>query len=472
MTRIRLLQPAVVVAFAIIVAACDSTEPTEPNPPSPFEQAAVAGAASLGQAGQRAKSTDELFISLHQEVPEFGGMFIGDGGEYLYIHTKDLARGPQVTRALERRFGNAFLQRRGPEGVSKELKVRFLRADFDIQELSGFRASIKALWQDYGMTYLDLDERNNRVHVGVDSRANATALSEHILALGVPGAAVAVEVIAPANPLSGPLSTNSPATFSSHVRAGILAQNPNSGGGACTLGFSAIAGSKKSFVIASHCTETLFGTDTPGDDRFFNSAGVHIGTERTDPPTNNPIFQMRGSDAALITVLSSVAWELGDLYLGPALEQENHRIMARSDFVIGNFDSFFDFFILPGSVVYKYGISTGLTQGQVAATCVEKTSFAPQFTIECVNEVNGPIASGDSGGPVLQHFKDNIVIEYVDPNDPDNIIPWKILGVTSIGLLNSGVYWYSPMSNVVAELGPMKVTCQFTDPGFPAACAP
>lgn len=466
MAHARHIVPAVVVSCALLVLACDSTDVTQPTEQELSATTPVTASASLISANVHARGADQVFLSLHQEVPGFGGMFVGDDGASLYVYMKDIRKGTQISAALERRFGQTFRTRRiGREGNVKELALTILQADYDAEELLAWKNSLRGHWLDYEMTYLDLDERNNRIHVGVEGQENVIAFSEHVAQLGIPGDAVHVEVIRPADPLIGPVPTESSAMVSDTVQGGILAQNPDSGGGACTVGFTAKWFGIRGFVTASHCTETLFGTDASGMAEFENSAGALIGRERSDPPSTNPWMAMRGSDAAFVRSSGINAWELGDIFLGTVAPQPNHKILSRSDIDTGMYlDWLFSHPILVGESVGKYGITTGLTEGVVAATCVEASSGFPEFLIECANKVVGPVAPGDSGGPVFQRPKSGFI--WVDPLDPANRHPLSILGIVSIGLAGSH-YYYSPMSVIVTELGPLQVQCRPDDPTFP-----
>lgn len=453
MTQSRTVVSAVVVTLALLVAACDSPDVTEPTNELAVA-APIATSASLGSANAQPRGMDALFVSLNREVPGFGGMFIEPDEAVLYVYLKDLGRSQGISTAFERRFGPSLLRQRvGREGTVKELTLKFLPAEFDAEELFGWKNSLYGVWREYGMEMLDLDERNNRVHVGVATQAMVNPVLEHASELGIPDGAVFVEVMSRAIPMSGPALTGSSATVNETVRGGIKVVNlfsTFSPTGECTLGFNAIRNGVRGFVTASHCTSKVFALDAPMEEDLFNSAGALIGKEYVDPLPIVEIPPSRNTDAAFIRLMNSTTnpWELGTLFLGSG--EPVTEIFSREDMQIGEHWWEFSHPIMIGASIEKYGISTGLTTGVQNETCLIMNGGDPTetFVVRCLSKVVGPVLAGDSGGPVFQRSS------------------WpaqggvNIAGITSIGFAPQNVYFYSPVGEIVKELGALQILCQ------------
>src|SRR5439155_404148 len=98
-----------------------------------------------------------------------------------------------------------------------------------------------------------------------------------------------------------------------------------------------------------------------------------------------------------------------------------------------------------GFVVNKVGRTTGWTQGQVTATCVDVIVLGSPNADLCQDQVSAGVGAGDSGSPVFAIASGNDV---------------QLRGILWGGTLDGTSFVYSPIANIerTDELGPIT-TC-------------
>lgn len=388
---------------------------------------ALSGSSAAEPAGDGAplSSPDRELARMSREIPGFGGLRYDERGR------------PHVFLLDPSGAGRAALKRLGGEVVVE-------RGDFAFESLLDWRRSLRPILSLPGIVYLDVDEAQNRVVVGLDSSARSKSadrqrLEERIVEAGVPRRAVLLRETAHFVPLAGlrdklrPVPGGVQMVFSSFI---------------CTLGFSAVRGRDTGFIVASHCTD-LFA-ELEGTRFFQNLAGSasRIGTEIADPgfstePPCPPGRRCRFSDSAFakydkaklgglgkIARPVSSSRTLGSIILNPA--SARFTITGRGSAP------------LAGEVVHKVGRSTGWTFGTVFGTCVD-VNVEPDLTFLCQSMVQIGGGPGDSGSPVFSVLPGNKArltgLLWGGGDDPE-------LG--TVGL-------FSPLANLEADLGPLKV---------------
>ena len=370
--------------------------------------------ASFRQSDVRSFQTlDEMFYEVARLAPDFGGAFYDAKGR-MTINLVPAREGMQeaqrrrVLDALAQVFGKSFLRpahspSRDPAAQSE---LVFLPAKYGYGELFEHYTTINPVYRLKGVLYTDIDERANRITIGVSNLEEYRSLIASILSdQSVPTDMVdVIEGDIMYNLWSGSVAAEQRPTV-----GGIEIANPN--GNRCTLGINVIhpdsSNPKLGFITNSHCT---LATGILGLDVFVQpSDGEVIGVEFQDPPltasTDCPdeVVACRWSDAALV------------LYEMPQMIAS--RVIARTINANGNFSIDPDAQVFPvvgespwilvGDEAQKVGAGSGWTRAAVTNACVffrpgdaPSTAFLCQYAAQSID--GEPIAGpGDSGAPVF-----------------------------------------------------------------------
>ncbi|HSB54046.1 MAG TPA: hypothetical protein VLD58_06805, partial [Gemmatimonadales bacterium] len=257
MIRSGFIRPACAAAAALAFAACqENSSPTAPNPGQPSLQVQSAQAGELPSAAQ-----------LDRQIPGFGGFFLDAGG----IPTVYLT--PGAGRAAAEQALSGYLNGRGLSTAT----LRTLQARYGWQQLERwFNAASPAALAISGTVFVDNDETSNRVLIGVSDISAQGQVRAAVARLGVPDEAVIVQR---ADPILQVATLQN--VVDRPVRAGVQINFP---GYLCSVGFNATSGTQKSFITASHCTNTQGGVEsTPYWQPLQTTDPVQIGTEVADP---------------------------------------------------------------------------------------------------------------------------------------------------------------------------------------------
>ncbi len=400
-----------VAGTVLLASACsDTDQPTSPSgqPTNP------------GLTPSALQQPDDP-IALARQVPGFGGFYYDEQGNPT-IYLKDVAVRATAERALQ-----PFFSVRGMSASA----MRVRKADFDWTELERWQgqASTQALAMR-GTVYVDADETSNRVKIGVERGTSPAEVSAAIARLGVPASAVVVQETEPITQVATLQSKIRP------VRGGVQINFP---GFLCSLGFNANRNGVRSFITASHCTNTQGGVEaTPYWQPTQTIAPTKIATEVSDPayfsnrsgcPANR---KCRRSDASRAAYASGTTSALGKIArtTGP-----NNNSLTIS----GNFRVTAEGNPVVGQTANKVGRTTGWTRGAITATCVNVNVSGSNITLLCQTIVSAGVAGGDSGSPVFRQ-----------PNSGSNSV--TLLGILWGGSGNS-TFVFSPISNIEQELG-------------------
>ena len=413
---------------ALFAAACqDAFTPLEPDN------------ASEGQEPQARVLVGAPDLSeLAGSIQGFGGMFIAEDGVPTVLLIEPSAASDAAQRATD------FLSLRGIEAPS----IRMQRAEFTLLQLDDwFQATSPKALGLRGTVFVDLDEKANRVTIGVVDQATAAEVRQLATRLGVPESAVQVVLSEPIQPLTE--LTEKVQTIDGGIQIGFSRYT-------CTLGFNARDTDFDGFVTASHCTETQGGEE---DTRYYQPLppvgpqghgpfpGVEddfIGTEDLDPlyvrgdgtaDANGNICprgkKCRYSDAARASYAIVAAYNPAKLFKttdaeGSTTISGEYTITADGDPIVG-------------TDVRKIGATTGRTTGEVTATNVDAQVVGgyllfKQFFVAADSD------AGDSGAPVFSGF------------DDDNVVLHGMLWGGTV-VQTQETYVASPMSGIREDLG-------------------
>jgi hypothetical protein len=334
----------------------------------------------------QATTLDDQFAAVARAVPAFGGMFVAEDEDAVYLYLTDTS--PAVVAAARAELEAQF----GP-GSLPQTRTRALPARYSFQELKVWHERLADLLALPGVVLTDIDDRSNRLTVGVERLDLQPAVEAQLARLGVPRAAVAIEQVAPVEletslrtrhrPLVGGLQVSFVSGAFSYI---------------CTLGFNAVRQGVAGYVVNSHCTAIQGGVESTVHYQPSVASSNRIGVETVDPtyftggscPSgrrcrySDSAFARRDSGVSASqgfiarTPLNSISWNGVDTY----------RITAEGDPFVG-------------LSVTKVGRTTGRTQGSVSRTCTNFNVAGSTITQLCQAQASYSSNSGDSGSPVF-----------------------------------------------------------------------
>ncbi len=313
------------------------------------------------------------------------------------------------------------------------------QARYTIPELARWRTAADAAFALRGVVTTVLDERANRVAIGITRETSARAVLAFLRERGVPEGAVVITTT------QVPVAQQA-TTVGSRARPLEGGRAIGVGGvGGCTLGFTAFnLYGDEGFVTNSHCSTTFAGYDTTN---YTQGDTTVIGVEDVDFSfrsfTGCPSgFTCRRADANFVSYSGTDAFEvrhiarttgwLGSLTIDAA--DPRFRIVATGT-------------IVSGSWADKVGATTGWTYGFLDDTCINMRHTMMTMTqlLLCQNTVSGYgdvaqlTAAGDSGSPWFswQNF----------PYGSDV----TLLGIHHSGLPNQA--YFSPFQGIQSDVG-------------------
>jgi hypothetical protein len=136
-------------------------------------------------------SYDDRLLQVDKQAPGFGGMFVDSDGR-LAVYMLDTARLTATRAAIESVFGKNQVPAAG---------IRAVRGQYSISQLKGWADRAGRLLSVSGVTIVDMDERKNRIVVGIDRVDRTGAVSRELSSLKIPRNAVVIEVVGPIKPV-------------------------------------------------------------------------------------------------------------------------------------------------------------------------------------------------------------------------------------------------------------------------------
>lgn len=416
MPHSRLLRLGFAAGAALALAACqDNSSPTAPNAGPPSAGVQSSQGSDLPPASEFAR-----------QVPGFGGFFL-DRNEVPTIY---LTRGS--SRAPAERLLAGYLKGRGLSAAA----VRVLEAQYRWQQLQRWQAAatVEALAVP-GAVFVDNDETSNRVRIGVENPSAMGQVRAAVARLRIPDDAVIVDR---ADPIVQVATLQN--VVDRPVRAGVQINFP---GFLCSVGFNATSGTQKSFITASHCTNTQGGVEsTPYWQPLQTTAPTQIATEVADPVyvkggAGCPRGKLcRSSDASRAAYIDGANQALG--VIARTSGANNGSLEITGSFSISADDcATVGGCLAVGTTVNKVGRTTGWTAGNITNTCVNTGVQGSRIVQLCQTFVSAGVGGGDSGSDVFQITGASV----------------KLAGVLWGGNSGGTQFVFSPFGNVSSELG-------------------
>jgi hypothetical protein len=376
------------------------------------------------------ESLDDQFAAIARQVPGFGGLYIDqDGTMKVYMVGQKEPVNDNLISSLEdvitREIGGGErLTHSGVEVI--EGQYSFLDLHSWHQELSPAVLSLP------GVVFTDLDEKTNRLRIGVTDPKEVEAVEKALTGLSVPREAV---VFSETKPIYPHLRN-----FRRPLRGGLQI---NFGNFLCTLGFIAVRNGVNGYVTNSHCTTTQGGVQNTVEHQPIASGTTNrVGIEIADPT----YFSGSGCPAGRVCRRSDSSFIQVPHPSGPAVAIARGTIArpAVNSFTWNGVDIFNitgEADPLVGQAITKVGRTTGRTAGTVQQTCVNVNVSGTNITQLCQSIANYANAGGDSGSPVFRITTlPSVVLVGIN---------WGGNGTTSV---------FSPISNIQGELGALN-TC-------------
>jgi len=407
-------------------------------------------------------NSDARMYEVTRRLAGFGGVFLDDegrinvyvvGGEGPGTEDQLRKRRQRILGVLNGVYGPALLRAPGKEDRMRELRV--LNGRYDVRELGRWRDHLrKYIGNVDGLVSLDLDERRNRVVVGLSTSGAVEALAKRIEAMGIEREAVRVELVTPIVELKSVRSKFRPVIGGTQLEIdlGVFAAAN------CSMGFNATVGGVKGFVTNSHCSKKKAENDDaafhqPNDPWY--TEGNKIGYEMRDT------WSFTGGTCpdgrkCLLSDSTFVKYRKESLFGGAHIAR-TEELFSR-EVVDDPYDvTWFSSFPVAGLTLHKVGRTTGWTRGVLETTCmdIDFGDFIKICQSEIVQEpgVEEKIAdNGDSGSPVF--FDAGAGNAY-------------LAGLLHAGRTDGSSIVYSPIDFVRAAHWPMEIAV--TGPPAPPA---
>jgi hypothetical protein len=416
MPRLRLLGPGLAAAAALAISACqENSTPTSPD-------AGLVPNTRISQSPDLPSAAE-----FDRQVPGFGGFFLSrDGTPTVY-----LTRG--ASRAPAERLLAGYLAAKGISTAA----VHVAEARYGWKQLERWQESATAeALAVPGAVFVDNDETTNRVLVGVENPGATGQVRAAVARLGIPDDAVIVQRVDPIHQVATLQNV-----VDRPVRAGVQINFP---GFLCSVGFNATSGTQKSFITASHCTNTQGGVEsTPYWQPLQSVNPTQIATEVADP-----VYVRRGSscpkgkkcrvsDSSRAAYINGANQALG--LIARTSGANNHSLDIVGSFSITSDDcTTLGGCLAVGATVGKVGRTTGWTSGAITNTCVNTGVSGSNIVQLCQTFVSAGVGGGDSGSDVFQVTSSTNV---------------KLAGILWGGNSGGTQFVFSPFGNVVRDLG-------------------
>lgn len=287
-----------------------------------------------------------------------------------------------------------------------------------------------------GTVFADHDEAGNRLVFGVEEDGVVRGVQNALTRLGIPGTAYEIQVTEPIRFMS---------TLRDRHRPTLGGLQIHFGNYVCTLGFNVDHAGGRSFITNSHCTNNQGST---GNTAYYQPAssvdGNPIGVEAHDPSYFRGGVCPRGrtcrySDAARVLYSSGVVNQ-GEIAKTTAINTGSLTVNGSFDITSQNNTG-----TTFSGTMQKVGRTTGWSSGSVTNTCVNVNVGGTNITLLCQTIVQNPgtviVQGGDSGSPVFTGSS-NVALQ----------------GILWGGNQSGDMFVFSPLKNIIDELGSMNAT--------------
>jgi len=420
----------------------------------------------------RALSIDELFVKVTKKHPEFGGMFIDEDEDTIFVYLLD-GDLDAVVKKLKKVFGEENLPQRNAEVL--EAKYSFLQLKKWHDRLA------ERVFQIPEVHLTDINDETNRLTVGIENLDARGRVEEQLEALGIPIEAVEIEEIGPfqleQQPVPVPTPTPPPPPSFPSPPSCTDAESINDrcrplvGGlqidfslGIATLGFIAEREDVQGFVTNSHNSTMQGEPDGTVYSQPLSGSNNQIGIETIDPDFQDffcPIPLLCRASDSNFSVLNEGVSAAGLGYIARPnvlnteevscfdLNQNNEIVPTNPEFCAWDGESTFritaEELVFVGTQVTKVGQRTGMTEGLVLRIELRARQEG-NIILPFQAMADYASADGDSGSSVIRGW---------GPYPNSNPVNTALLGI-HWGAGTSAVFSY--IRSVEFDLGSLN-TC-------------
>lgn len=403
------------------------------------------------------KTHDDLLLDVANLVPEFGGKFISEDGDILYVHVTEGSEETLDAEHLKRAIEGSFTTR-----VTRDRELRLIPAKYSMHQLHEWYTHMQdEVWRNPNVVMTDLQEAENRIEVGVDNVDAVSAIEATVAALGVPNDAILVEVrerlVLESHTLQD-RATGGVMEGGYQISSKYEDEQGRTILGNCTLGFNVFRSRGNSgeagFINAGHCTEDSWdgGVDHT---KFYqpdttDSANL-IGKEKIDPPFSSGLTGCPSGKVCRWSDSAFVGFTPGDWTFGRIAKTGYNRTSVNHDAkfrIVKDIGS-----ISVGDVVSKVGRTTGWTNATVDKTCTiydYEADLNRHLLCQATATMrNSKTDGGDSGAPVF------IITNSPSTNDVE-LVGIHISGGPDKDKDGNVIGWFvafSPIGGVYRDLG-------------------
>ena len=417
--------PAALLAV-LVTAACDTSELVTPD----------AGGLKPDQPASQAQirtQDDEHARVARAEVPGFAGFYLKEDGTPV-VRLVDPSQGGAAQRYLAQEFVRARMGRH--KNVPQQPVIE--SAVYDFAQLKGWADKAEGMLTRGDVYLVDIDEVNNRVHVGVADNAAAGAVRSEAARMGIPASALFVQTQA---------KPEGRATLRDRYTTMVGGTQIAFSNYVCTLAFNArqVSTGANIYVTNSHCTRRQFASDGIALYQPTRVSGNEIGVEVADRATYacaGAGTKCRQADAAYYSNNGSRGVGQGGIARTALATGVNAGITTLGEFdIVARYTG-----TLPvGTVLGKTGRTSGSTYGVVTQSCVTIGNLRCQDVSKVWSE------GGDSGSPMY--------VQVGGAGDPANDV--QLYGILWGGPSTDWTTTYSSrLSGIEADLGALTNLCR------------
>src|SRR5262245_17932696 len=221
---------------------------------------------------QAIESLDDQFAAIARQVPGFGGLYFDqDGTMKVYM----VAQKEPVTDNLISSLEDVITREIGGGERLTHSGVEVIEGQYSFLDLHSWNQELSpAVLSLPGVVFTDLDEKTNRLRIGVtDSKEILEAVENSLAGVNIPRDEVVIRQHKQTN-----LHLRN---FRRPLRGGLQI---NFGNFLCTLGFPAVRNGVNGYVTNSHCTTTQGGVQNTVEHQPSASGTANrVGIEIADP---------------------------------------------------------------------------------------------------------------------------------------------------------------------------------------------
>lgn len=391
---------------------------------------------------------DDKFVKVNEKLAGFGGLYFDDNGDLNIYLTNPNGQG-LVKAALNHAFGDNEIENMSPrthrnfkgKPTLPINKFRIIKAKYNFKQLHDWKKLSDNVFSIDSVISTDIDDRNNRITIGVTDLSQENLIRDYIDSLGIPQEALTIKQQQQRVNHNHNWSPTTLQGANNTLRGGLYIKG--SSGSNCSMGPRVIATHNNEeyigFLTNSHCTTTRGVTD--GD--TFTQGGRYVGTEQIDIPS----FSCLGNNTCYNTDAVFVGTVNGEGVEGTVKGEHFHTIGLNDGSInlhknhklkqAGWGDN-----AVIGAIMDKVGRKSGWTYGKVYEICFDVRASNDNSIIRCSNAVKRlnntykMSLGGDSGAPVFKW------------SSPD----WaRLNGVLWGGLPDDSDFVYTPFNSIRSD---------------------